>query len=248
MNRRILIVVAALLVSALAVPLTLHELDLRHIRDSTFAAVRFAAIADPSKLSQLPVPRWEEVAGVAAPSVRKMAWGRYEMYIPRGTTMVRADVDLRPTMAALLLGMGGWLRVIVCSGVGAGILYVGMRRDVPRGKKKLNASTLPSTAMQGALCTQVSLLLFNEILGRLDHCGLVLDSDHRLVTWNAAIQNDAPGTIGSSDLHLLDLAAILPWGKQLIEAVDTHALDADVDAAPYLLIIKEGERICVTAG
>lgn len=248
MNRRIIVVITtALLVSALAVPLTLHELDLRHIRDSTFSAVRYAAIADPTQLSQLPVSHWEEVEGVATPSVRRRSWGKYEMHILRTTTTVVADVDLRPTLAALLLGAGGWLRVAVCLVVGGSLLYAGLRHPNSAAKKN---STYPAASYVTAqnTYTQAPLSLLKASMERVAFPSLVLDPDHRLVLWNAAIQKDAPHASWSPDLHLLDLAALLPWGKQLIEAVDEHALHEDVDPAELLFITKEGDRICVTAG
>lgn len=238
----------ALLISALGVPLTLHELDLRHIRDSTFSAVRFAAIADPAQLALLPVSRWEEVEGVAASGVRRVAWGRYEMRIPRATTTVVADVDLRPTLAALLLGVGGWMRVIASLAVSGTLLFLGQRCQIPASKKNATHSISAHASLQGARCAQVPSLLLKAGLDRLSHPGLVLDPDHRLMLWNTALQAEAPDVPWSSDLHLLDLAAILPWGKQLMEAVDDHALHTDADTSPLLLIIKEGDHLCVTAG
>lgn len=248
MNRRVVMMMIALLVAVLAVPLTLHELDLRQVRESTFSAVRFAAIADPAHLSQLPVSHWEEVDGVAAPSVRHRAWGQYEMRIPRVTSTVVAEVDLRPIFAALLLGGGGWLRVACCLTVGGAVLYLGMRRQTPGMKKNPNALALTTTVRQGLRCTQVPLSLFREGLNRLAQPGVVLDPDYRLVVWNAAIQKEAPDAAWSADLHLLDLAEILPWGKELLEAVDDYALRAAADEAALLLIVKEGGRLCVVAG
>lgn len=248
MNRRVFMIVAALWVSALAVPLTLHEQDLRHIRDSTFAAVRFAATADPAQLSQLPVARWEETEGAATPGVRRIAWGRYEMRIPRVTTTVVADIDLRPTLAALLLGAGGWLRVIASLAVGGGLLFFGLRCRTPVPKKNPTYSISTLTSLQGARHALVPSLLLKAGLDRVSHPALVLNSDHRLVLWNAAIQDEAPHVTWSPDVHLLDLATILPWGKQLLEAVDDHVLRAESDTSPLLLIIKEGGRVCVTAG
>lgn len=248
MNRRIIIIAAALLISALGIPLTLHELDLRHIRDSTFSAVRFAAIADPAQLSQLPVSRWEEVEGVAAPSVTSVSWGRYEMKIPRAATTVIADIDLRPTLAALLLGVGGWLRVAVTFVMGGTILFLGLRRASPSAKKHQVPSTAPRSHFQGEPRSQVSLTLFKSGMDRIAYPGLVLDRDHRLVVWNVALQNDAPHVTWSPDLHLLDLAEILPWGRQLIEAVDDHALRSDSDSTSLILITNEGGHLCVTAG
>lgn len=248
MNRRILMIAVALLISAIGVPLTLHELDLRHIRDTTFSAVRFAAIADPSQLSQLPVAHWEEIEGVAAPSLHTVAWEKYEMQIPRVTTTVVADVDLRPTMAALLLGMGGWLRVAATLLVGGALLYAGLRRPTSSAKKNQTPSPTPRPHLQGACRTQAPLSLLKSGMDRIIYPGLVLDRDHRLVVWNVALQNDAPHVTWSSDLHLLDLAEMLPWGKQLIEAVDDHSLRSDSDSVSLILITNEGGRLCVTAG
>lgn len=246
--RRYIIMVMALLISSLAVPLTFHELDLRHIRDSTFSAVRFAAIADPAQLSQLPVTHWEETEGVVTPNVRRVVWGRYEMRIPRATTTVVAEIDLRPTLVALLLGAGGWLRVIASLAVGGSLLFIGLRCRTPVPKKNLTHSISAHASLQGARCAQVPSLLLKAGLDRVSHPGLVLDPDHRIVLWNMALQGEAPDVTWSPDLHLLDLSAILPWGRQLLEAVDDHVLRAESDTSPLLLIIKEGERLCVTAG
>lgn len=248
MNRRFIIIMAALLISSLALPLTLHELDLRHIRDSTFSAVRFAVIADPSQLSQLPVSRWEETDGVATPSVRRMTWGRYELRIPRATTTVVADVDLRPTFAALLLGAGGWLRVAAAFMVGAVLLCLGLRRSPSGTKKTPHSSIADRSRPQGAMHTHTPISLLKAGLDRVAHPALLLDRDHRLVVWNAVIQKDSPKTVWSPDLHLLDLSTLLPWGKQLIEAVDDHALHVDSDSSGLILIVNEGGRICITAG
>lgn len=248
MRRRIIIIAAALLVSALGVPLTLHELDLRHIRDATFSAVRFAAMADPAQLSQLPVSQWEEVAGVAAASVRRSAWGKYEMQIPRADTTVMAEVDLRPTLAALLLGAGGWLRVLAALVAGGILLYVGLRRSNSSSGKKQTPSAASRPHVQGTEHPYAPLSLLKSGMDRIAYPGLVLDRDHRLVVWNAAVQNDAPNVLWSPDLHLLDLAEILPWGRQLIEVVDEYSLRSDSDSASLLLITNEGGHLCVTAG
>lgn len=248
MRRRILIIIVALLIASLGVPLTLHELDLRHIRDATFSAVRFAAMADPAQLSQLPVSHWEEVAGVAAASVRRSAWGRYEMQIPRTATTVMAEIDLRPTLAALLLGAGGCLRVLAALAAGGILLYVGLRRSKSPLEKMQTPSAASRPYAQGAAHPYAPLSLLKSGMDRIAYPGLVLDRDHRLVVWNAALQNDAPNVVWSPDLHLLDLAEILPWGKKLIEAVDDHSLRSDSSSAPLILITNEGGHLCVTAG
>jgi hypothetical protein len=237
-----------LLISALGVPLSLHELDLRHIREATFSAVRFAAIADPAQLSQLSVSHWEEVEGVNAAGVRQVAWGKYEMHVPRTTTTVVADVDLRPTLATLLLGTGGWLRVAAALLAGGLVFYVGMRRTTPSANKNKTPSTTPRPHSQDMSHTQAPLSLLKSGMDRITYPGLVLDLDHRLVVWNAALQNDAPDVTWSSDLHLLDLAEMLPWGKQLIEAVDDHSLRTNPEPSTLLLITNEGGHLCVTAG
>lgn len=248
MKRWLMMRAAAALVAAMALPLTLHEFSLRAIRTSTFAAVRFAAIHDPAQLSQLPVSHWVEEEGVDVAAVRSMAWGRYEMHIPRTATTVVAEVDLRPTMAGLLLGAGGWLRVLAGFTVSIGLFGATLRRRAPNVRKKTTPDYSVKTDMRDAPCPMVPGTLMGTGLHHILKPSLVLTSDHRLMLWNSALQKEAPQVSWTCECHLLDLAGALPWGNQLLEAVDDHALHVDVNPLSPLLIIKEGDRVCVATG
>lgn len=251
MNRRVItrviIMGAALLIAALALPLSLQEAARHHIRSSTFSAVRFAAQQDPAQLAQLPVRQWREEEGVRAPSVHHTGWERYTIDIPRATTTVVAELDLRPVMSTLLVGAGGWLRVIATLFASASLLYWGLNWE----RRRRNSATSPSRptplSPNTAAPSGVSPLL-QTTLDLMTPPGLVLDAHHQLVQWNIAAANDSPKLSWTPGLHLLDIAAQLSWGEKLIEAVDAHLLHHAASAPRTMLIIKEGEQICVTAG
>lgn len=250
MNRRVItrviLIAAALVIAALALPLSLQEVARHHIRSSTFSAVRFAARQDPEQLAQLPVHQWREDEGVRASAVHHTGWERYTIDIPRATTTVVAELDLRPMMASLLLGAGGWLRVIATLFASASLLYWGLSWERRRRNSATSPNRLTPLSQNTAAPSGVSPLL-QTTLDRLTPPGLVLDAHHQLVQWNIAAASDSPKLSWTTGLHLLDIAAQLSWGEKLMEAVDEHLLHHASSERRAILIIKEGEQICVTA-
>lgn len=251
MNRRVMtrviMISVALGISALALPLSLQEVARLHIRSSTFSALRFAAQHDLSQLAQLPVRRWREEEGVRAPRLQRIGWEQYTMDIPRVTTTVMAEVDLRPIMASLLLGAGGWLRVMATLAASVALLYWGLRWELRRTAHAPSPAHATPLSQNTAAPSGTSALL-QASLDRMTPPGLVLDVHHQLVQWNASAASDSPQLSWTPGLHLLDIAAQLPWGEKLMEAVDDHLLRTQSMERRAILIIKEGDHICVTAG
>lgn len=242
--RRIIIIVVALLVGSLAVPLSFQEAALRHLRSTTVSAVRFAAQQDPSQLTQLPVSKWTEEPGLQPPQLRQHGWEQFELRIPRASTTVIAHVDLRQRGLSFLLGLGGWLRVIVCMAVSAALLYIGLvwdhrRRPLSKSAARDARVETVSDAENGAL------VLVQSSLQRVMVPAVILNCHHHICSWNDAFAEECPGGVLRPGLHLLDVIPQLAWGPQLLEAVDAQAQHT---MHPYLLIIKEGESICITAG
>lgn len=230
---------ASLLIGSLALPLALQEVALHHIRSSTLAAVRMAAQHDPSQLSQLPVEKWREHDGVDAAHLYRQDWERFEMHIPRAITTVVADVNLQPLAISLLLGFGGWLRVLACMGVSGALVYAGQRWSRRNGIQKPAPQVEPSDSKTAPDMDSLSLL--QASLTRLPSPALVLNRHHQLCVWNESLSSQITDMQWVSGLHLLDFALQLPWGTQLMEAVDSQKITS------HILIIKEGETLCVTS-
>lgn len=264
-SKPIVAVMVALLIGCAAFPVTLHQLSLSRIRELTFTATRFAA-ATPDALRTLPVTHWEEGAPALQPLLSSTGWEQYRMTIPQGDKSLIVDLDLSSTILPLLLGFGGWLRIVVMLFLSAIVVYMMLRRQVglrgvALGGDPISASSrAPCFNMLGERTTAMpdngvtqrqdppQQRLLNDVLGYLPYAALLFDRHHQLVHWNDSAQSViAPLTL-TSGIHLLDLAAHLPWGNEMIEKMDELSLQQAQHSTDHILMIHKGDTLCVIPG
>ncbi len=243
---------ATIAIGCVAFPVTLHQLTLARVRESTFDAIRFAA-ASPEQLRALPVVGWYEGEKADAPAVRKTGWEQYQMTLPRGEASTIIDIDLRSTMLPLLLGFGGGLRIvfmIMLSGVISHFLLI--RRDgwcaervpVRMGspyKKPASPVSVSEPEAQGNRAAEPVTALLQGAIHHLQHPAFLFDHHHQLTHWNDAAQTAIPRQTLSVGIHMLDLSAHLPWGNEMVEKMDEMVRHP-------ALVIHKGDSLCVIPG
>ncbi len=242
-------VAVALLIGCVAFPVTLHHMTLSRIREMTFAATRFAAMT-PEALRTLPVTHWEAGGAVSQPLLSKTGWEQYRMTIPQGEKSLIVDLDLRSTLLPLLLGVGGLLRIAVMMLVSGATAYVMMRCRV-------KSETLPPPLMGGgqgegdlnrAQFVEPTIAFSQKIMDHLPHAALLFDRHHQLVHWNDVAQAAIAHLILTPGIHLLDLAAHLPWGAEMLEKMDELSLQQTQSTPDHILMIHKGGLLCVIPG
>ena len=262
----VLAVIIAIAIGCVAFPVTLHQLTLSRIRETTFDAIRFAA-AVPEQLRTLPVTAVQEGDKIAAPRIEKIDWEQYRMSLPRGESSTIIDIDLRSTLLPLMLGFGGWLRIVAIIAMSGCVAWYMMKSwhkcstiDMPRGVmpdgEPIFASSRASELIEygesprvmptnGVLWRQdpsrQNTSLLQNTIHHIPAPAFFFDIHHQLIHWNESAQTAMPHLTLSAGIHALDLSAHLPWGAEMIEKMD------EVAQQPAL-VIQKGESLCVIPG